>query len=547
MTTHPPPRAPAAGAWHGHYTWAFDPDRVHPTSFTLSLAGSTLEGAGVDEGGEFTLAGTWDGTRAVARWQKRYADHGAAPIAYVGRLSPEGELAGRWRIVDGAETGRFALRPGDGGMFETSTRNAKAALRARTRAWQAHCKVDLEALRFDGERAVLAHLLGDPAYVHAMQRATAERDELVGAMRRRAVAYDRVRLRRAMVPGVFKLLDRCVEVLGLTAPVELYVVNDGAMNAHVITSRDHGISVELTQGILNALEPAELLSVLGHELGHALLGHLETPQVLEGDSVSGLTCLRSFALQRYEEVSADRVGLLCCDDLAVALRTEFILTTGVTNRALLGDPAAFLEHARAALAALEKTGAEALNPYGLDTHPYGEMRAVAVDLFARSTTFAKLMGRAGGELDEARMERDVARLVRLMNPSAVEAGLKDTDTLELLLLGAIAVAEATRGTSAAEAKVIRRLGREHPELDERLREMTFEEQQVRLVELAELLTATLPVGARAGVVDDLTLVAQADGRISAKERRVLDAIAGLLGLGAEGVGDALDLANAGLD
>ena len=532
------------GAWHGHFAYAYDPESPHPTSFSLSVAGSVVEGTGADGDGEYALSGTWDRDRGIVRWQKRYAGAGGAVVAYLGRWTGDDELTGRWRVVNSGVYGRFTLRPGDGGMFETTTRHARAFLKHRAAAWQSLCGVDLEALRFDGERAMLTHLLRDPDYVRHMQRALAERDEMEGLSRRRAVDTMRVRLRRPMVPGVFALLDRCVAVLGLKASVDLYVVNDGTTNACVGTASDNRISIELTSGLLNALHEPELLYVLGHELGHAILGHLETPRVDDAE-VSGLTCLRSYALQRYEELSADRVGLLCCQDVHTALRAEFVLTTGITNRAVLGEPAAFLEHARRAADALESThGADAP---GFDTHPYGELRALAIDLFHRSKTYAALTGGAAGELDEAEMERQVARLVRLMNPSAIEAGLKGTDALEFMLLGAIAVAEASKGTSNSEAKVIRRLGRDHPEVLERLREMPFEEQQIRMIELAELLCVALPTAERAGLVDDITLVARADGRVSKREREVLDGIAGLLGLGAEGVGDTLDAASAGLD
>lgn len=539
--------APPAGAWHGHFTYSYDPEMPHPTALVLAVRGAEVEGAGEDEDGEYVVEkGAWDAARGVVRWQKRYPAAGGATVAYVGRWGPaEAELTGRWRIVNSAMHGRFALRPGAGAGYEPSTKEARAFLRRRAAAWQTLCGVDLEALRFDGERAMLAHLLRDPDYVKLMQKVSAERDEFEGAQRKRTLNHSgRLRLRRPMVPGIFALLDRCVEVLGLKAPVELGVVNDGSVNASVTCTSDNRVTIDLTNGIINQLEPAELLYVLGHELGHALLGHLETPRV-ENQETSGLTCLRSFALQRYEEVSADRVGLLCCQDVHTALRAEFVLTTGIVNRAALGEVGAFLEHSRAAVDAYD--AAPGAGTHGLDTHPYGELRALAIDLFGRSKTYRQLLGRAGGEVSEEAMEREVARLVRLMNPSALEAGLKSTDALEFLLLGAVAVAQASGGTSASEAKVIKRLGREHPEVLERVRALPFEEQQIRMLELAELLAVALPAPERQGLVNDITLVASADGRVTKKEREALDALSGLLGLNNEAVGDVLDLFGPGLD
>ncbi len=536
-----------SGHWQGHFAYSTDLNSLTPTALKLDVEGEVVTGEGSDDDGAFIVEGTYDAARAAVRWQKRYRGRHGARVAYVGRLdAATRELTGRWRVVDTAVWGRFTLRPGErvGAVIERDTTQAEDFLKRRAKEWRSLCTVDVEALRFDGERAVLEPLLRDPDYVAALAKVQVTRDELSTAIRARGPSMSRVRLRRPMAPGLFSLLDRCVSVLGLKAPVDLYVTNDGAFNAFVTVTRDRRIVIEVTSGAINHLAPAEMLYVLGHEIGHALLGHLETPQV-EGDDIIGITALRSYALQRYEEVSADRVGLLCCDDLDAALRAEFILTTGITNREALGDVRAFVEHARRAIDAIDSRDAAALS--GFDTHPYGEMRALAIDLFSRSKTFAALVGREGAALSEEKMEREVARLMRLMNPSVMEAGLKDTDVAEFVVLAALAVAEATGGVSASERRALKKLARGHAELVERAQGLAFEEQQLRLVELAEVLATTLPVTDRAAIVADLTVVARADGRVSAREKHALEAIAELLCICVGGVDDTLAPLDHGID
>lgn len=531
------------GDWHGHFASAWEPDNPCPTALSISLDGDAFSGAGEDADGAFEVRGVREGD--ALRWIKRYPGPDPLSVAYVGRWDAAAkELTGRWRVVHSGSFGRFSLRPGADPAFEGTEARARSFLRRRAKEWQALCSVDLEALRFDGERAVLSHLLADPVYVDLMRRVQTERAERDAVARRASLGDGRVRLRRAMVPGVFALLDRCVAALGLKAPVELYCVNDGAVNACVSVTTDRRVLIDITAGAINQLENAELLYVLGHELGHALLGHLETPRLEDGEFTE-LSALRSFALQRYEEVSADRVGLLCCDDLPTAVRAEFVLTTGIVNRAALGDPTAFLAYARQAVAALDAGGATIGEGY--QTHPHGELRAMAIDLFARSETFHKLLGRTGGELTERALEREVARLVRLMNPSVVEAGFKGDDVTEFVLLGALSVASATGGVVAAERKALRKLGAGHAALMKRLEALPFEEQQVRLAELGEALVVTMPPAARTAIVDDLTVVARADGRISKGERAVLDGIAALLAVSEDGVGETLDALDAPLD
>ncbi|MFO0628966.1 MAG: TerB family tellurite resistance protein [Polyangiales bacterium] len=184
---------------------------------------------------------------------------------------------------------------------------------------------------------------------------------------------------------------------------------------------------------------------------------------------------------------------------------------------------------------------------GYDTHPYGELRAIAIDLFRRSQTFAKLLGRSGGELSEAQTERHVARLLRLMNPSVMERGLDREDLAEFMILASHAVAEASLGVNAAERKALRKIARGHVAARARVDAMTFEEGQLRVVELAEVLRAALPVEDRAGILQDLAVIARADGRVSPRERAVLRELDALLGLVSEQSEEALAPADAELD
>lgn len=547
MTSSKHDAAPPSGQWHGHFAYMYDPEGVVPTDLTIAFEGGAIAGEGADQDGKYTVSGELD-SHGAARWKKRYAGRHGAQVAYVGRWNLETrELSGRWRVVNTPMHGRFVLRPGERTGAELAGEHgvARAFLERRVKEWQSLCAVDLEALRFDGERVMIEALLGDPDYVAVMKRLQDERDELSATMRAAAPTVARVRLRRPMAPGLFALLDRCVAAIGLEADIDLFVINDGAINACVMTTRDRRVLIEITAGAINQLEPAEMLYVLGHELGHAVLGHLETPRA-EGEQSSGVTSLRSFALQRYEEISADRVGLLCCGDVFAALRAEFILTTGITNRDALGDVRAFVEHARQAIDAIDERRVDA--GAGFDTHPYGELRALAIDLFARSKTYAALSGKEHPEgLSESRMEREVARIMRLMNPSVMEAGLKNTDVVEFVALASLAVAEATGGVSAVERRTLRKMLKEHGDTVAKAQAMPFEEQQLRLVDLAEVLSMTLPVTDRMALVEDLTVVARADGRVSARERGVLDAIAALLGIAAGGVDDTLGPLEAGID
>jgi hypothetical protein len=138
-----------------------------------------------------------------------------------------------------------------------------------------------------------------------MRTVEAAREEFAAS--ERGASPDRVgtRLARPMMPSLFALVDRCTETLGLKTPVELFVNNDGSVSAWASAARDRRIQINFTSGILNQFDEAEMLYVLWYEITHALFGHLETPRLEDAEDATGITVLRSFALQRCEEITAD--------------------------------------------------------------------------------------------------------------------------------------------------------------------------------------------------------------------------------------------------
>lgn len=539
--------APANGPWTEQYT-SQSVDGVESEASVMDCElkfhgehHSVVDGAGSLGEARYVIEGRFDREQGVLRFKKRYQD--GESYAYVGKYA-KGEFTGRWRLINGAMFGRFTLKPGTMASFDATERGVQALFRRRARAWQKVCAVDLEAVRFDGEKEMLALLLEDEDYLRELQSFHAGKDANDNeTLQHGMLTPGRVKLSPRLMPGLFAVLDRCKKALGLSAQVELFCINDASLNALVTTTADNRIVIDITAGAIDTLEDDELAYVLGHEIGHAVLGHLDTMRADSGNT-TGVTSLRSFALKRYQELSADRVGLLCCPDLKVALRSEMMFTTGVRKRGAFGDPLAFLEHARKRM---DEVTPVTTAGEGLDTHPYGELRAVAIELFHRSETFHKLRGKKGGTLTEKQLEAHVKRIVKLMNPTVLEAKIDREDVAELVLLGAISVAEATRGTSKSEARVIAKLAEGYRKLHATLKAMPLEDQQIRMVELAEVLALALPYVARQKIIEDLVLVARADGRVSQREREALEGIAALLGLGETAVGEVLGESSAPLD
>lgn len=88
----------------------------------------------------------------------------------------------------------------------------------------------------------------------------------------------------------------------------------------------------VTSGAVDLLESEELDFLLGHELGHILCGHIPYHMLVEAmymplftdNSGLGLVDVVRLPMLEWYRIShytADRMGLLCCQDIDVALRT----------------------------------------------------------------------------------------------------------------------------------------------------------------------------------------------------------------------------------
>lgn len=98
--------------------------------------------------------------------------------------------------------------------------------------------------------------------------------------------------------------------------------------------------LRFSSALVDLLTSAEFEFVVGHEIGHFLLGHVSWQD--ETDTLEDLLC------RRAREVSVDRIGLLACASLPAALAAMMKLASGLSDRHVRFDVARFmaqLEHA----------------------------------------------------------------------------------------------------------------------------------------------------------------------------------------------------------
>lgn len=196
------------------------------------------------------------------------------------------------------------------------------------------------------------------------------------------------------MPELYRLFSHVCRTIDVPQP-PLYI-EPGPLNAYT-TGTDRPIVV-ISQSMLSLFTPAELCFVLGHELGHIKSGHVlyytmaRQAAVLAqligqfslgiGDTVFRLTVMPAlYYWQRRSEFTADRAGLLACQDpgAAISVMAKFagLPLSGYRDF----DPADFVDQARRLDARLDTAGLDRillmLDTVD-DTHPRTVWRAATL-------------------------------------------------------------------------------------------------------------------------------------------------------------------------
>ena len=405
--------------------------------------------------------------------------------------------------------------------------------------------LDLSLVVFDGDRDMRDALLKDKDFKEAVD----EQSTSPSLSIRRDLLLTSVRLTPRIAPELFASVEHCTKALGIEYEVEVYCSQDASMNAFVVPPQGSRICIGFSNIALERFDDAELRFVLGHELGHTLFGHylLSLP---EGDiRVSSLNVMRYYAWKRYAELTCDRVGLICCQDYNAAMKTFFKLTSGLSEPKWLANVTEQAMHyAVQETSAMEEKG-DAVDWYS--THPYSPLRVKALDLFNRSKTYHKLIGKEGGELSEAALEKEVSGLVELMNPSVLSEKVAcKSEMNEMIAVTGIAIARADNEIHKKEIKAIKSLlpsnSKMLAQLDD-IKKMSEDDIITRVNELAAVLNLKLPGIRRLKLVEDICSVALADGAVKEEEKFVLYGVADRLGVTESFVDEVLCRAGKGLD
>jgi hypothetical protein len=203
--------------------------------------------------------------------------------------------------------------------------------------------------------------------------------------------------------------------------------------------------IRFSSGLIDLLDEEEFEFVIGHELGHFLLDHHAI------NAGIGHPNSEYFRHRRSQEISVDRIGLVSCASLDIALRALMKTVSGLTERHLRFDVGAFISQLRK----IEFSTPD----WSGSTHPSILIRAKALLWFSLSDYFLK--GSSFFSLDQmrkidSRVERDLHKFV----DGAVNAKISELKQDLLLWMVTLEIARSGFFSTATQDQMRFRFGEE---------------------------------------------------------------------------------------
>ncbi len=260
-------------------------------------------------------------------------------------------------------------------------------------------EIDPRAYEHPADRGALATLRTVPGFagmLRVVSGAFSERGERLLSL------ASSIRVGPKQYPRIDRLRLECASILDLDPVPEVFVTRDPVANAMTI-----GLDapfIVLNTGLVEIMDTDALRFAIGHEMGHALSGHAlyrtmlaRLLRMMNGMSwlpggYWGVRAIVAALLEwfRKAELSADRAGLLCCQDPRAALRAH-ILLAGAGGPGDV-DTAEFLNQARdyESNGDVRDSVLKLLNTLDL-THPLAVVRAAELQRWAATEEYRDIL------------------------------------------------------------------------------------------------------------------------------------------------------------
>jgi hypothetical protein len=178
----------------------------------------------------------------------------------------------------------------------------------------------------------------------------------------------------SVTPDLYEALCAVTKRLSVpTDALDAFVYASSEINAQCFLGDSNKCVIRFSSGLIDILDKNEFEFVAGHEIGHFIYSHLPVSDCPESGSIE------YYIQQRAQEISADRLGLIGCDSLSVAIKALIKTISGLNNLHLRFDVGSFLSQ-------LHNFSGEAVwNQYA--THPSMLVRCRALLWFSLNDTY----------------------------------------------------------------------------------------------------------------------------------------------------------------
>ena len=180
-----------------------------------------------------------------------------------------------------------------------------------------------------------------------------------------------------VTPDLSDRLSTVYENLKVPAEsVSAFVHASPEIQAECYSAINTECALRFSSALIELLDEREFAFVVGHEIGHFLLEHTLTGKDAHRGSIEFMM------EQRSQEISVDRIGLLACGSLNVAVRALMKTVSGLSDRHLRFDVSTFMSQLQRSAKPMPNAG------FG-ETHPSIIVRCRALLWFSMSDVFAR--------------------------------------------------------------------------------------------------------------------------------------------------------------
>lgn len=209
-------------------------------------------------------------------------------------------------------------------------------------------------------------------------------------------------------PELYNMVHESAETLDVDRLPEIYTQWSYGINAYTTGYKDNTILV-LQSGSVDLMPDPELTFVIGHEMGHIKSGHVLYHMMVQyfAQIISSTVLAGKFIVPiqlglnywyRMSEFTADRAGLLVCQDLEAALGA-IMKMAGLPKRYFnTSDPHVFAKQAKEFMTKYGDTTDKIIRNISIldDTHPWTVMRAYELIKWVENGEYDKILsGNAG--------------------------------------------------------------------------------------------------------------------------------------------------------